>query len=170
MRFLVIAGALLSMGKAAPGGECPSGRLHAWGQPIGTTSTVLLYAEPGGPWRIAGEAGLVGDGSGRYDIPLLERPVLGLRYAIVDTGAVTGGGPLRLRREAAMWAGLPVDIGEPGRGLAVEGGPPARLPGMLEPAAPAWRTPLLASGAAGLLVLAALMLRRRRGPHAVAVP
>jgi hypothetical protein len=168
MRVLVIAGALLSMGKAAPGGECPSGRLQAWGQPIGTTSTVLLYAEPGGPWRIAGDAGLVGDGSARYDIPLLERPLLGMRYAIVDTALVGGFGYLGFRSGAERWTGLPVDIGEPGPGLAVEGrGLP---PGMLEPAAPAWRTPLLASGAAGLLGLAALMLRRRRGPHAVAVP
>jgi hypothetical protein len=161
MRFLVIAGALLSMGKAAPGGECPSGRLQAWGQPIGTTSTVLLYAQPGGPWRIAGDAGLVGDGSARYDVPLLERPLLGMRYAIVDTALVGGFGYLGFRSGAERWTGLPVDIGEPVPGLAVEGGPPARLPGMLEPA-PAWRAPLLASGAAGLLGLAALLMRRRR--------
>lgn len=168
MRFLVIAGALLSMGKAAPGGECPSGR-DPWARRHWPSPTVLVYAGAGGPWRIAGDSDLLGNGSGRYDIPLLERPVLGLRYAIVDIDAVGGDQQLRLRSGARRWSGLPVDIGEPVPGLAVEDGPPARLPGMLEPA-PAWRAPLLASGAAGLLGLAALMLRRRRGPHAVAVP
>jgi hypothetical protein len=160
MRFLVIAGALLSMGKAAPGGECPSGRINPWRQPIGTTSTVLLYAEPGGPWRIAGDSDLLGNGSGRYDIPLLERPLLGVRYAIVDTALVGGFGYLGFRSGAERWTGLPVDIGEPVPDLAVENrGVP---PGMLDPAAPAWRTPLLAGGAAGLLGLAALLVRRRR--------
>jgi hypothetical protein len=169
MRLLVIAGALVAIGvAAAPASGCPRERDRWAARRHWPSPTVLVYAGAGGPWRIAGDSGLLGNGSGRYDIPLLERPVLGLRYVLVDIDAVGGDQQLRLRSGAERWTGLPVDIGEPVSGFAVEGrGLP---PGMLEPAAPAWRTPLLASGAAGLLGLAALMLRRRRGPHAVAVP
>ena len=78
-----------------------------------------------------------------------------------DNGFLTFDfGYLGFRSEAERWTGLPVDIGEPVPDLAVENrGVP---PGMLDPAAPAWRTPLLAGGAAGLLGLAALLVRRRR--------
>jgi hypothetical protein len=168
MRLLGIVGLVVAMGMAAaPASACPITRDGSMVHRPVRTRTVLLYAEPGGPWRIAGESGLLGNGSGRYEIPLLERPVLGLRYAIVDIGVVSGGGQLSLRSGARRWAGLPVDIGEPVGGVSRW---MLRGPDLLEPAAPAWHTALLAGGVIGLLGLVVLRVRWRRGSHAVAVP
>jgi hypothetical protein len=132
---------------------------HGW-------TTVVVYAGPEDvAWEIVEATGYRGDGAQPRDVPFQVRRMPAERYGLVDVAAIDGHVDLTMVAGANLHAVLAVDIGEPTRYFTGWRGRMWRMPDVLEPAAPAWLTPLLAGGVTATIVLMGLgvwVARRRR--------